>query len=109
MVSSEVLRTFKSLHEFVTTSVQHCIAVENETPQQHLNLVTFLEAMKDKTWRDIKAVLFTQVCPHLKDDQTFRPLIIGHWYLRRRRSAGQSRLTIPRVQQLIERPLNLPS
>jgi len=66
MVSSEVLRAFKSLHEYVTTTVQHCTTVENESPQQRLNLVTFLETQRDKTWRDIKSVLFTQVCPFLK-------------------------------------------
>ena len=65
VVSSEALRSYKSLHEYVTTTVQHCAAVENGS-RQHLNLVTFLEALRDKTWRDLKSVLFTQVYLLLK-------------------------------------------
>jgi len=62
MVSIESLRAYKSLHDYVTTTTQHWASVENESGQQRLNLVTFLETVRDNTWRDIKSVLFTQVC-----------------------------------------------
>jgi hypothetical protein len=66
MVSIESLRAYKSLHDYVTTTTQRWASVENKSGQQRLNLVTFLETVRDNTWRDIKSVLFTQVCPLFK-------------------------------------------
>ncbi|KAF8973689.1 TIP-1 family-domain-containing protein [Flammula alnicola] len=55
-VTAESMRGYKTLQDYVATVVHSCSTVEGPA-QQTLNLVTFLETLRDKTWTDIKAVL----------------------------------------------------
>ncbi|KDR85307.1 hypothetical protein GALMADRAFT_204803 [Galerina marginata CBS 339.88] len=58
-ISSDSLRGYQSLQEYVTMVVGSCSSLEDESTQQHLNLVTFLENIRDKAWAGIKTVLFS--------------------------------------------------
>ena len=46
------------LHTFVSQLVDKCAVVEHALGQQPLHLVIFIQALRDRTWADIKSSLF---------------------------------------------------
>ncbi len=57
-VTNESVKGYRILHDYVATVSQASSAVEpSGTTEQRLNLLVFLEALRDKTWADIKSVL----------------------------------------------------
>ena len=48
---------YEKLQKFVGSVTNSCRDVEDASGQQKLHLITFLEGVRDKTWRDIKEVL----------------------------------------------------
>jgi len=52
---------YQALQGYVLNLSQSLSAVEEESGNQRLNLATFLEQVRDKTWVDIKLVLSTLV------------------------------------------------
>ncbi|KAF7367286.1 hypothetical protein MSAN_00790600 [Mycena sanguinolenta] len=55
--SSASVTEYQSLQEFVSKVSDACADVEDGTGKQTLNLVLFLEKIRDKCWADIKATL----------------------------------------------------
>ncbi|KAF8213543.1 TIP-1 family-domain-containing protein [Mycena galopus ATCC 62051] len=55
--SSASVTEYQSLQEFVSKVSDACADVEDGTGKQTLNLVLFLEKIRDKCWADIKASL----------------------------------------------------
>ena len=49
-ITKDSIKSYKALQEYVATIVQSCSAIHEETAQQRLNIVTFLETLRDKTW-----------------------------------------------------------
>lgn len=65
-MTNESVKGYKILHDYVATVSQASPAVESDgTTEQRLNLVTFLEALRDKTWADIRSVLSSCVRVYL--------------------------------------------
>lgn len=60
-MSSHSMTGYQALQGYVLNLVQSLSAVEKESSNQRLNLVKFLEQVRDKAWIDIKLVLFTLV------------------------------------------------
>jgi len=52
---------YQALQGYVLNLSQSLSTVEEESGNQRLNLATFLEQVRDKTWVDIKLVLSTLV------------------------------------------------
>lgn len=48
---------YQSLQDFVTTVTKSCSKVDDVAGKQTLQLVTFLDKIRDKTWTDMKGVL----------------------------------------------------
>ena len=64
-MTNESVKGYRILHDYVATVSQASSAVESSgTTEQRLNLVVFLEALRDKTWADIKSVLSSCVRVH---------------------------------------------
>lgn len=51
------VKEYHALQEFVSNVTKSCSQVEDGAGQQTLQLVTFLERIRDKTWADIKGAL----------------------------------------------------
>lgn len=49
---------YQSLQTFVSSVASSCAQVADASGQQELALVTFLEKTRDRTWSDMKGVLF---------------------------------------------------
>jgi hypothetical protein len=52
---------YKALQDFVATVKQSCSEIKDGSGQQNLQLVTFLESVRDRTWAGIRDVLSTWV------------------------------------------------
>ena len=60
-ISPDSMNGYQALRSYVSNLIQSLSAVEEESSNQRLNLVKFLEQVRDKTWVDIKLVLSTLV------------------------------------------------
>lgn len=60
-VTEASVTEYQSLQDFVSRVSTSCSQVEDGSGQQTLSLVTFLEKTRDKTWTDMKGVLFARV------------------------------------------------
>ncbi|KAF7320188.1 hypothetical protein MKEN_00803300 [Mycena kentingensis (nom. inval.)] len=56
-LSQSAVTGYKTLQDFVASTSATCENVEDGMGKQTLNLVTFLERIRDKCWSDIKGVL----------------------------------------------------
>ncbi|KAJ7630533.1 TIP-1 family-domain-containing protein [Roridomyces roridus] len=56
-LSTASVTEYQSLQEFVVKVSNACAGVEDGAGAQTLNLITFLEAIRDKCWEDIKGTL----------------------------------------------------
>lgn len=52
------MKCYRALQTYVETVTRSSSLDEAGPTEQRLNLVTFLETLRDKTWADIKSVLF---------------------------------------------------
>ncbi|KAG8946670.1 hypothetical protein FRC03_001323, partial [Tulasnella sp. 419] len=59
--SQTSLGTYITLQEFVASVTDACSLNTAAAPGQPITLVTFLESVRDKTWKDINAVLSTHL------------------------------------------------
>ena len=60
-MSFDSMTGYQALQGYVLNLVHSLSIVEEESSNQRLNLVKFLEQVRDKTWIDIKLVLSTLV------------------------------------------------
>ncbi|CAA7259953.1 unnamed protein product [Cyclocybe aegerita] len=58
ILSTESMKPFKALQSYVFQVADTFSTLEDE-PKQRLNLVVFLEGLRDRTWAGIKGVLFS--------------------------------------------------
>ncbi|KAF8203135.1 TIP-1 family-domain-containing protein [Pholiota molesta] len=57
-VTNESMKCYRTLQTYVQTVTKSSSIDEAGPTEQRLNLITFLETLRDKTWADIKSVLF---------------------------------------------------
>ncbi|RXW23851.1 hypothetical protein EST38_g1999 [Candolleomyces aberdarensis] len=60
-VTPESLQQYGALLHFVNKAQATAAPVEDGNGQQTLHLISFLEHLRDKTWRDIKLILYTSL------------------------------------------------
>jgi predicted NACHT family NTPase len=57
-ITPETLQPYGTLLHFVNKAQNTTSAVEDGSGRQKVHLVTFLEHLRDKTWRDVKSILY---------------------------------------------------
>ena len=56
-VTNDSMDSYRALQTYVATITRSSSPNEAGSAYQRLNLITFLEVLRDKTWNDIKSVL----------------------------------------------------
>lgn len=97
---------YKSLQDFVSTVSKSCSQVEDGTGPQSLQLVKFLEAVKEKTWADIQSGLSTWEPGHtILISATKTCHVIEHFSLLQKSYVGLCQLITSRLHQRIRQHL----
>ncbi|KAJ8457469.1 hypothetical protein ONZ45_g18302 [Pleurotus djamor] len=60
-ISSISISQYSKLQDFVRNAVKQSSAVEDGAGQQTLHLVSFLQNLREKTWRDMKGILSSRL------------------------------------------------
>lgn len=56
--SHSSISEYTALQAFVASAIEKCAVVEQAMEQHPLHLISFLQDLRDKTWGDIKTVLY---------------------------------------------------
>ena len=106
-ISPESMNGYQALQAYVSNLVQSLSTVEGESTNQPLNLVKFLEQVRDKTWVDIKLVLSTSVALSLHFCALIYKFVAVPWSQLPQNWGGRAKSIIFHAQCRTEKPLNL--